>query len=255
MAPTRQRRASEPGAAQRQGDRRQHAAPLLRVVNPDATPEEVAALVAVFAALGSAGGEPPRRRTPEWSAPHRGVRRTHLTAPAAGAPAGWPASTGTRQIQPIRRAIGGRLVAVGGAAAWWPRWTGSCGPSRARGAARRAISSTGRAVGGELEDVGLARGERASRRRRSPRRPARGRRAGRRRARCAPRRRAWRPRSSWAGSRAPRLASARLRWPGRPWLVTISAARSRGRPAASSLGDGDAVVVGQLQVEHRHVAG
>jgi hypothetical protein len=63
------------------------AAPLLRVVNPDATPEEVAALVAVFAALGSAGGEPPRRRTPEWSAPHRGVRRTHLSGPG-----GWRSS-------------------------------------------------------------------------------------------------------------------------------------------------------------------
>jgi hypothetical protein len=63
-------------------------APLLRVVNPDATPEEVAALVAVFAALGSGGGEAPRRRrTPEWSAPHRGVRRTHLSGPG-----GWRAS-------------------------------------------------------------------------------------------------------------------------------------------------------------------
>ena len=49
--------------------------PVLRVVNPDATPEEVAALVAVFSALG--GGRPPgRRRLPEWSRPARGVRRT-----------------------------------------------------------------------------------------------------------------------------------------------------------------------------------
>ncbi len=61
--------------------------PILRVVNPDATPEEVAALVAVFAALGSAGAEPPRRRTPEWSAPHRAVRRTH-----ASGPGGWRSS-------------------------------------------------------------------------------------------------------------------------------------------------------------------
>ena len=61
--------------------------PLLRVVNPDATPEEVAALVAVFAALGSGGGEPPRRRTPEWSAPHRAVRRTHPSGPG-----GWRSS-------------------------------------------------------------------------------------------------------------------------------------------------------------------
>ncbi|WP_457206350.1 acyl-CoA carboxylase epsilon subunit [Nocardioides sp. P5_C9_2] len=62
-------------------------APLLRVVNPDATPEEVAALVAVFAALGSAGDDPRGRRTPEWSAPHRAVRRTH-----ASGPSGWRSS-------------------------------------------------------------------------------------------------------------------------------------------------------------------
>lgn len=49
--------------------------PLLRVVNGDATPEEVAALVAVFAAL-RAPEPPPRRPAPEWSAPHRQVRRT-----------------------------------------------------------------------------------------------------------------------------------------------------------------------------------
>jgi hypothetical protein len=66
---------------------RSDSAPILRVVNPDATPEEVAALVAVFAALGSADGESPRRRTPEWSAPHRAVRRTH-----ASGPGGWRSS-------------------------------------------------------------------------------------------------------------------------------------------------------------------
>ena len=76
-----------PASAASQGEDGSTAAPLLRVVNPDATPEEVAALVAVFAALGSAGGEPPRRRTPEWSAPHRGVRRTHLSGPG-----GWRSS-------------------------------------------------------------------------------------------------------------------------------------------------------------------
>ena len=50
-------------------------APLLRVVNPDATPEEIAALVAVFSALGGAETPPPRR-TPEWQANHRKVRLT-----------------------------------------------------------------------------------------------------------------------------------------------------------------------------------
>ncbi|WP_082600203.1 acyl-CoA carboxylase epsilon subunit [Nocardioides sp. Soil777] len=76
-----------PASGASQGDHDTAAGPLLRVVNPDATPEEVAALVAVLAALGSVGGEPPRRRTPEWSAPHRGVRRTHLSGPG-----GWRSS-------------------------------------------------------------------------------------------------------------------------------------------------------------------
>ena len=52
-------------------------APLLRVVNADATPEEVAALVAVFAALGSGATEAPKRPRPAWNAPARLVRRTH----------------------------------------------------------------------------------------------------------------------------------------------------------------------------------
>ena len=62
--------------------------PLLRVVTADATPEEVAALVAVLAALGSSGGEAPRRPRPEWSAPRRLVRST-----LPHGPGGWRAST------------------------------------------------------------------------------------------------------------------------------------------------------------------
>jgi hypothetical protein len=65
--------------------------PLLRVINPDATPEEVAALVAVLAALGSAAtAEPARRRTPEWSAHHRKVRTTHLHGPGGWRSSGSP---------------------------------------------------------------------------------------------------------------------------------------------------------------------
>ena len=64
------------GAGPEQNPREgQPSRPLLRVVKGDATPEEVAALVAVVAALGS-GDDPPARRTPEWSAHHRKVRRT-----------------------------------------------------------------------------------------------------------------------------------------------------------------------------------
>jgi len=47
--------------------------PLLRVVTPGTTPEEVAAIVAVLAALGS-GEERSRRRRTEWNSPYRQVR-------------------------------------------------------------------------------------------------------------------------------------------------------------------------------------
>jgi hypothetical protein len=60
--------------------------PLLRVVRGDATPEEIAALVAVVASLG-APEAPPKPRRPEWNAPHRLVRRT--LHPGRG---GWRAS-------------------------------------------------------------------------------------------------------------------------------------------------------------------
>ena len=60
--------------------------PLLRVVNADATPEEIAALVTVLSSLG--GEEPaPARRTPEWQAHHRKVR-----AALPHGPGGWRSS-------------------------------------------------------------------------------------------------------------------------------------------------------------------
>ena len=65
-------------------------APLLRVVNADATPEEIAALVAVFSALGSGGGEAPRRPQPVWNHPARGVRPTHRPGPGAWRASGLP---------------------------------------------------------------------------------------------------------------------------------------------------------------------
>lgn len=64
--------------------------PLLKVINPDATPEEVAALVAVFSALGSAGGEPPRKPRPSWNLPARGVRTTHRHGEGAWRASGLP---------------------------------------------------------------------------------------------------------------------------------------------------------------------
>lgn len=64
--------------------------PLLKVINPDATAEEIAALVAVFSALGSAGGEPPKRPRPSWSHPARSVRQTHRFGEGAWRASGLP---------------------------------------------------------------------------------------------------------------------------------------------------------------------
>jgi hypothetical protein len=64
------------------------AGPTLRIVNADATPEEIAALVAVFASLGGGGDAPRPRPRPQWSAPHRGVRR-----PLHHGAGGWRASS------------------------------------------------------------------------------------------------------------------------------------------------------------------
>jgi len=60
--------------------------PVLRIVTPDATPEEVAALVAVFSAMGGAA-EPVRKPAPAWSANHRRLRPQHPHGPG-----GWRAS-------------------------------------------------------------------------------------------------------------------------------------------------------------------
>jgi hypothetical protein len=60
---------------------------LLRIVRGDATAEEVAAIVAVFASLGGGAPAAPARRTPEWSAHHRTVRRT-----LPHGPGGWRSS-------------------------------------------------------------------------------------------------------------------------------------------------------------------
>jgi hypothetical protein len=63
--------------------------PLLRVVEGDPTPEEIVALVAVFASLGGPAAPAPRR-TPEWQAHHRKVRATHLPGPGGWRSSGLP---------------------------------------------------------------------------------------------------------------------------------------------------------------------
>ncbi len=69
------------------------APPLLRIVNPDATAEEIAALVAVFSALGApeqAGAPIPK----QWNAPHRQVRPHYSHGPGGWRSSGLPQHRG-----------------------------------------------------------------------------------------------------------------------------------------------------------------
>jgi hypothetical protein len=59
------------------------------VVRGDATPEEIAAIVAVLAAAQSRG-RPAPRRTSEWLAPHRKLRTTFAAGPGAWRASGLP---------------------------------------------------------------------------------------------------------------------------------------------------------------------
>jgi acyl-CoA carboxylase epsilon subunit len=64
------------------------ARPPLFVVRGDATPEEVAALVAVLQGVAAAQVSPaPARPRPEWSAHHRKVRASYPSGPG-----GWRSS-------------------------------------------------------------------------------------------------------------------------------------------------------------------
>jgi hypothetical protein len=65
-------------------------APLLRIITPTTTPEEVAAIVAVFSALGSGSPAPERPRS-EWGSPARKVRTTPGRSLDHG-PGAWRAS-------------------------------------------------------------------------------------------------------------------------------------------------------------------
>lgn len=59
--------------------------PLLQVVDQDATPEQVAAIVAVFSALGEESAEAPPKS--EWASPARRMRQ-----PLQHGRGGWRAS-------------------------------------------------------------------------------------------------------------------------------------------------------------------
>ena len=51
--------------------------PILKVVNSDATPEEIAAIVAVFSALGSGGAADKPKPRSAWAHPRWGHRIAH----------------------------------------------------------------------------------------------------------------------------------------------------------------------------------
>jgi hypothetical protein len=60
--------------------------PVLKVVTPSATEEEVAALIAVLSVVGAPAAAG-RKPVPEWAAGHRRMRRT-----LPHGPGGWRAS-------------------------------------------------------------------------------------------------------------------------------------------------------------------
>jgi hypothetical protein len=64
--------------------------PFLQVVRGDATPEEVAALVAVIASMsGAASPSKPKARS-TWAHPARGLRSVHRHGPGAWRASGLP---------------------------------------------------------------------------------------------------------------------------------------------------------------------
>ena len=63
--------------------------PLLKVVNPDATPEEVAAIVAVLSALGGGAPEKPQPVS-EWASPARNMRGAPVLHHASWRASGLP---------------------------------------------------------------------------------------------------------------------------------------------------------------------
>jgi hypothetical protein len=67
--------------------------PLLRIITPDTTPEEVAAIVAVLSALGTGEATRPRPVT-EWNSPYRQVRPFYSHGPGGWRSSGLPKHRG-----------------------------------------------------------------------------------------------------------------------------------------------------------------
>lgn len=76
-----------------QGTAEETTRPLLTVVNPDATAEEIAALVAVFSALGTTTQGAAEIPT-QWNAPHRQVRPHYSHGPGGWRSSGFPQHRG-----------------------------------------------------------------------------------------------------------------------------------------------------------------
>ena len=64
--------------------------PLLRVITPDATDEEIAALVAVLSAMAAASDAAEPATKPVWSAPARMHRPAYHSGPGAWRASGLP---------------------------------------------------------------------------------------------------------------------------------------------------------------------
>ena len=64
--------------------------PELRIVNPDATPEEVAAITAVIAAMSTTSDTAPTKSAHTWAAHSRKMRTTLRRGPGAWRASGLP---------------------------------------------------------------------------------------------------------------------------------------------------------------------
>lgn len=63
--------------------------PPLRLVRGDATPEEVAAVLAVLSAVSGGAPEPAPRHTSQWASRERAVRRPLSPGPGAWRASAW----------------------------------------------------------------------------------------------------------------------------------------------------------------------
>jgi hypothetical protein len=77
------------GASPQDGDHSTNRPPL-RLVRGDASPEEVAALLAVLSAASAGEPEPAPRPTSQWSSPARAMRRPLTPGAGAWRASAWP---------------------------------------------------------------------------------------------------------------------------------------------------------------------